>query len=288
MRHGHRTFLLAIVCTGAAATCEDVTAPEAARVITELEERIARGWIADPTTFPDADPVWAVAHLIQHGAGAVPVTITIDGTALTYRALAYESAYDPFVLTGEGQITVWRRGLVAWRGDPAEDVLVVWARAPGPVERPKLLLDPGSELATLFARRRAYRVRRDSTSWSATEGAIAVGDPVPTGPCRFDAPRARARKTRQQERRPLTCVDVVFDASFDLVFERRDPRLDHGRYMEMLEKQLPSLPVHGTARTTISLAATRIPGIRFVQACGRVNGAPNDSTCLSIDGPPSP
>lgn len=285
MRHRHHTVLLAIVvCAGAGTGCEDVTAPEAARAIAQLEDRIAGAWIADPATFPDPDPIWGVAHLVEHGADAVPVTLTIDGRAIGFRALAYESAYDPFVLTAEGPLTIWRRGLVAWRGDPAEDVIVLWARASGPVERPSLLLDPASELATLFARRRAYRVTRDSTYWSATEGAIALGDALPTGPCRFRGKQSRARK-RSRDRQSVTCVDAVFDASFELVFERRDFELDHTRYMKMMETQTPAMPFLGTKRTTISLASARVPGVRFVQACGRANGAPNDSTCLSTESP---
>lgn len=287
MRHGHASILLAtVVCIGVATGCEDVTAPEAARAIAELEEQVEREWIADPRTFPDFESLWMVAEMARHGADAVPVTITIDGRERAFKAIAYESANDPFQLTPEGRITVWRRGLILWRGTPAEEVVGIWARAPDSVARPSLLLDPTSE--GIFGRPSAYRVRRDTTVWRAVEGVVAVGDPVSTGPCRFRdgnaTPGGAARRTPQ----PIACTNATFDASFDLVFERYDATITGAVYEKMLVNEIPALPFRGASPSKVSLARVSVPGVRFLTACGTAHGAPNDSTCLSTDAPPSP
>ena len=103
------------MCVVATLGCEDVTAPEAAHIITELEDRIAHEWVGDPSGFPEGEALWTVAELARQGARSIPITITIDGREIELRAVAYESANDPFVLTADGAQRVWRRGIIAWR-----------------------------------------------------------------------------------------------------------------------------------------------------------------------------
>ena len=119
MRRTHGKALFAMtVCVAIGAGCEDLTAPEAARAIATLENRIAREWIADPGTFPEQESIWIVAQLAEAGASAVPVMINIDGQVVPFRAIAYESANDPFVLTPGGPVRVWREGSSPGAGLP--------------------------------------------------------------------------------------------------------------------------------------------------------------------------
>ena len=275
------------VCVVATIGCEDVTAPEAAHIITELEDRIAHEWVGDPSGFPEGEALWTVAELARQGARSIPITITIDGREVEFRAVAYESANDPFVLTADGAQTVWRRGIIAWRGMPVEEVIGIWARAPGAVDRPFFRLNPSSEGDRIFARPSAFRVRRDTTFWNAVSGVVSVGDPLAMGPCRFGngaQPAKRAKSWTPQ----ITCTDATFSTSFDLVFERHDPAIDQALFQEMMTTNVDSLPFRGKASARISLPAVDIPGIRFVVPCGRKHGAPNDSTCVSTGARPSP
>lgn len=288
MRRRHSTHFLAIgICLTAGAGCEDVTAPEAAHAIAAVEDRLAREWVADPSTFPEAESIWIVADLARHGSEGVPVTITIDGRDVPFMAVAYESAKDPFVLTAEGRVVVWRRGLVAWRGTPAEEVIAVWAREPGAIARPSFLHEP-EDPSRIFSRPRAFRVRRDTTRWSGVEGMVSVGEPVFIGPCRFRTERAEARRRARSATPAVACATVTFEASFDLVVERHDPAIILGLHQELMDKQLTALPFRGISPTRISMKSVHVPGIRFVNACGTAHGAPNDSTCLSTDARPSP
>ncbi|HEU5184507.1 MAG TPA: hypothetical protein VFU01_08055 [Gemmatimonadaceae bacterium] len=267
--------------------CEDVTAPQAVRAIVEMEDRLA-GLIADPRVFPDVDPIWAVAHLAQYGGEGAPVTLLIDDVEAAYRAIAYEIAYDPFVDTRSGRETVWRRGVVAWRGVPARDVIVLWAITPGAVTRPSIMLEPETDPTTVFKRRRAYRVRRDTTHWNAVEGVVSVGDPVPNAACRFRAESSPRPSTGPAPSRAMACTMADFDVSFDMTFERRNPAIEYAAYQKMMAENVPAMPFRGVSPTKIALSATRIPGIRFAIACGRAHGAASDSTCLNTDAPPSP
>ena len=289
MRLGHsRILLAAVVCISVATACEDLTAPEAARAIATLEERVEREWIADPRTFPESESIWMVAEMARYGVDAVSVNILIDGRERAFKAMAYESANDPFQLTPEGRITVWRRGLILWRGTPAEEIIAIWARAPDSVARPLLMLDPASQGARIFARPRAFRVRRDTTHWQAVEGLVEVGDPVSAGPCRFRDVGAKPGRAARATPQPITCTNATFDASFDLVFERHDATITGALYQRMLANEIPALPFRGASPSKVSLARVSVPGIRFLTACGTAHGAPNDSTCLSTDAPPSP
>jgi hypothetical protein len=278
---------------GAGLACDDFTAPEAAQRIAALEERIANEWIADPQSFPEGESIWIVADLARHGSHGVPVTITIGGRELTFNAVAYESANDPFVLTPNGRETVWRRGLIAWRGTPAEEIIAVWARAPGIVARPDVLYEPPADPSSIFLHQRAFRVHRDSTRWQAVNGAVSIADPVLAGACKFrDDAGPKQRTTRSRKARSktaaVTCEAVTFDVSFDLTFEREDPAIHAGLYRQMAESLKASVPFQGTSPTRITLAGATVPGIRFVRACGTSRGAPNDSTCLSTGAQPSP
>src|SRR5918992_4908480 len=170
MPSGRKTILLAVIgsiVAGAACAKRRAADPETLPV---------RRLIADPNTFPDFAPIEITAALFEHGAQAVPIHLTIGDTTLEFRALAYEEVYDPFVvMPGQGRVSMYRRGIVAWRGDPARDVVALWARTSGPLERPSLFLDPSSALETFAAQRSAYRVGRDTTRWMATEGTITLG-----------------------------------------------------------------------------------------------------------------
>lgn len=276
MPSGRRTILLAVIgsiVAGAACAKPRAADPKTLPI---------RRFIADPKTFPDYAPIEIVASLSEHGAEPVPIHLTIGDTTVEFRAVAYEEVYDPFVvMPGQGRVTMYRRGIVAWRGDPARDVVALSARTSGPLERPSLYLDPSSAIETLFAQRRAYRVERDTTRWMATEGTITLGKTRVAGRCHS------APDTSPWKRQPRGCAHAAFDVSFQLVFEKRDPALDDAQWWSMKQLEVPAVPFRGVTPLTISLMPTRIPAIRFSHYCGRRHGAANDSTCLQ-DPEPSP
>lgn len=268
MNHRHRTPLLAtLVCLALGIAC-------------------AKPRLAGPVAFPDAEVIQMIAELLERGVKPVPIDIRIGDRTVRFRALAYDVVYDPFVVTAEeGTISTWRRGLIAWRGNQPEDVIVLWARTPGAIERPLMLVDPASALPTLFAKRRAYRVTRDTTRWNATAGVVAVRNPQLTGLCRHAEGDGRGPRSSYGGRQ-LTCAYAVFDVSFDLVFEQRDAEAEGELFTHMMQQGLEAVPIRGIQPVVISLPPTRIPGIRLVMPCGRFYGAPNDSSCLSTDAAP--